>query len=159
MATQPKGTVRRDIDAALKDTVFLCYKTDVSVKIEPLTGPTEIENPEEGKQTLLPGKYQYVVTGVKSERYGITEAVFREYVEDPEVPGYYHKPPENSPVMLGIRLYCKVTLDREDWPHSGEPGAVMIIKAPNDFYCIAWEEFKLTYNIVPEMPTEQLEMA
>ena len=156
MPLHPKDFVTRNIDAALKDTVFLCYKTDVSVKIDPLTGPTEIDNPEEGKQTIEPGKYQYVVTGVNGERYGIKEAVFREYVEDPEASGYYHKPAKNSPVMLGIRLYCKVSLDREDWPHSGEPGAVLIIKAPNDFYCIAEEEFKLTYDIVSEMtPAEQ----
>lgn len=149
MTIQSSDTVQRNIDAALKDTVFLCHKTDVSVRIEPITGPTEIDNPEEGKQTLLPGKYQYVVTGVKGERYGIPETTFAEYVEDPEVPGHYHKPLEHTPILLGIRLYCTVTLDREDWPHSGEPGAVMIIKAPDDFYCIAWEEFKLTYDILP----------
>ena len=151
METQTNPTVRRDIDGALKDTVFLCQKTDVSVKIEPITGPTAIDNKEEGKQTLFPGgKYQHVVTGVKGERYGIPETTFREYVEDPEVPGYYHKPATGSPVLLGIRLYCKVTLHREDWPHSGEPGGVMIIKAPQDFYCIGWEEFKMTYDILPE---------
>ena len=150
MDSPTKPTVRRDIDATLKDTVFLCQKTEVSVKIEPITGPTMIENPEEGRQTLYPGKYQYVVTGVSGERYGITESSFREYIEDPETPGYYTKPLAHSPVVLGIRLYCKTTLDREDWPHSGEPGAVLIIKAPDDFYCIAPEEFRLTYNILPE---------
>ena len=151
MDTQTRPTVRRDIDAALKDTVFLCRKTEVSVKIEPIDGPTMIDNKEEGRRTLHPGGInQYVVTGVKGERYGIPESVFREYVEDPEVPGYYNKPIANSPILLGIRLYCKVTLHREDWPHSGEPGGVMIIKEPEDFYCIGWEEFKMTYDILPE---------
>ena len=74
MDIQTKPTVRRDIDAALKDTVFLCRKKEVSVKIEPITGPTMIDNKEEGQQTLFPGgKYQHVVTGVKGERYGLLE--------------------------------------------------------------------------------------
>lgn len=151
MDTQTNPTVCRDIDAALKDTVFLCRKKEVSVKIEPITGPTMIDNKEEGQHTLFPGgTYPYVVTGVKGERYGIPASTFREYVEAPEGSGYYHKPAAGSPVLLGIRLYCKVTLDREDWPHSGEPGGVMIIKAPEDFYCIGGEEFKLTYDILPE---------
>ncbi len=150
MEIQKKTTICRHIDAALQDTVFMCRKIEVSVKIEPLTGPTEIDNPEEGKQTLVPGKYQYVVTGVSGERYGLPESTFREYVEDPNTPGYYYKPSSQSPVVLGIRTYCKVTLDREDWPHSGEAGSVLIIKGPNDFYCVAEDEFNLTYEILPE---------
>ena len=150
MEMSERNTVCRHIDAALANTVILCRKKEVRVKIEPLTVPIVIDNPEQGEHTLEPGKFQYVVTGVTGERYGIPETTFREYVEAPDAPGFYYKPADQSPVLLGIRLYTKVTLHREDWPHSGEPGGVMIIKNPDDFYCIAAEQFALTYDVLSE---------
>ena len=120
------------------------YKKPVIVKID---GPIEEAQPiaslENTAQQVQVG--DYIVTGVRGERYPIGPAVFADYEPVLEKPGFYMKK------KLYIHVY-QVDMSGEIETAQGsilyfEPGYYIVMQSPTDAWAVAQEIFEETYVI------------
>lgn len=123
------------------------YKKPVSVKIEgPVEVETEVNSWENDRQIAHPG--EYIVTGIKGEKYPIPSSVFAEYeLVDDEALKYSKK-------MKIINAY-KVDSDGEVLTAQGEilefhPGYYIVMESPTIMWAVEGSIFEESYEFLEE---------